>query len=114
MLYIPFSKAVMSETSIFRVQNEVAYQTVFSSQVEGEFVELWAKITHAGSKIRSELPLGNVLANEGLRLMSLVANKSTDEAKLPTCSVLTSCPHYKCHVCNYFQALYQDLSIRNR
>jgi len=62
---------------------------VFSTKVEeGEFVELWAnelwaKITSAASKTGSE-PLSHVLANESLRLLSLVIDKSKEEVKLPT------------------------------
>ena len=48
----------------------------FSTKVEeGEFIELWTKITNAASKIGTELPLGNVFAGESLRLLSLGADK---------------------------------------
>jgi len=73
-----------------KINPSVLLADAFSTKVEeGEFVELWAKITSAASKTGSELPLGNVLANETLRLLSLVADKSKEGVKSPELSVMS-------------------------
>jgi hypothetical protein len=62
----------------------------FSTKVEeGEFVELWGKIINTASKTGTESPLGNVFANETLRLLSLFADKSKEEVKSPTFSLMS-------------------------
>jgi len=73
-----------------KINPSVLLADAFSTKVEeGEFVELWAKITSAASKTGSELPLGNVLANESLRLLSLVADKPKEGVKSPAFSVIS-------------------------
>ena len=60
-----------------------------STQVEGEYAELWAKITAAAYKIGTEAPLAKVFADETLRLLSLVPGKPKEETRSPTFSLLS-------------------------
>ena len=89
----PHFTTALHSALLVRVQDEdqpVLLADAFSIKVkEGEFAELWAKITSATSKAGSELPLGNVLTNETLRLLSLVADKTKEEVKSPAFSVIS-------------------------
>src|SRR6266545_2659024 len=71
-----------------KIDPSVLIADALSTKVEGEYAELWAKITAAASKSGTEAPLSNVFADETLRLLSLVAGKPK-EVKSPTFSLLS-------------------------
>ncbi|KDR78009.1 hypothetical protein GALMADRAFT_138167 [Galerina marginata CBS 339.88] len=67
----------------------------FSTKVdEGEFAELWGKITGASKDGSSPSPLSNIFADETIRFLSIVPESSVkkQEAKSPSFSLLPGSP----------------------
>ncbi|KAF8963282.1 hypothetical protein BDZ97DRAFT_1732200, partial [Flammula alnicola] len=68
----------------------------FSTQVtEGEFAELWAKITAASKNGSNPSPLSNIFADETIRFLSIVPDEHASKrqaAKSPTFSLLPVSP----------------------
>ncbi|KAF4623663.1 hypothetical protein D9613_002322 [Agrocybe pediades] len=60
----------------------------FSTTVEGEYAELWTKITAASKDGTSPSPLSNIFADETIRFLSIIPDKSkAQEAKSPAFSI---------------------------
>jgi hypothetical protein len=94
---IEFPKASLKPKSKMHPLNLLA--DAFSTQVtEGEFAELWAKITAASKNGSSPSPLSNIFADETIRFLSIIpdarAGKS-QEAKSPTFTLLPTSPTKK-------------------
>ncbi|KAF9484794.1 hypothetical protein BDN70DRAFT_824947 [Pholiota conissans] len=94
---IEFPKASLKPKSKMHPLNLLA--DAFSTQVaEGEFAELWAKITAASKDGSNPSPLSNIFADETIRFLSIIpdgrAAKSQD-AKSPTFTLLQTSPMKK-------------------
>ena len=72
-----------------KLNPSVLLADALSTKVEGEYAELWAKITAAASKIGTEAPLTNVFADETIRFLSLVQGKPQEDGRSPTFSLLS-------------------------
>ncbi|KAF9556204.1 hypothetical protein CPC08DRAFT_104563 [Agrocybe pediades] len=60
----------------------------FSTTVEGEYAELWTKISAASKDGTSPSPLSNIFADETIRFLSIIPDKGkAQEAKSPAFSI---------------------------
>ncbi|KAF8153759.1 hypothetical protein B0H34DRAFT_816919, partial [Crassisporium funariophilum] len=78
----------------YKVHPLVLLADAFSIKVEdGEFAELWEKITAASKNGSTPSPLSNIFADETIRFLSIVPEQQTGhEAKSPTFSLLPGSP----------------------